>query len=175
MQAAKSQMKLRGLNAMSRVLIIGCGNPLRCDDGLAWRAADELSRRDLPENIEIIMQHQLTPELAFAVRKVDTVLFLDAAQDGDAGELRCEPVKSLPTSSSISHEFSPSAILGLAQELYGKTPRAFLLSLCGECFEHGEKLSKSVEQRLPHLLALIVQMAQKYTAAETMAPELVHG
>ena len=168
-------MKLRGLNAMSRILIIGCGNPLRSDDGLAWRAADELSRRGLPENVEIITQHQLTPELAFAVSKVDTVLFLDAAQDGEAGEIRCEPVTPLRMPSACSHEFSPSAILGLAQELYSKVPHAFVISLCGECFEHGENLSKSVEQRLPYLLALVIQMTQKYTPAETTVPELVHG
>jgi hypothetical protein len=26
---------------MAQVLIVGCGNPLRGDDGLAWRAADD--------------------------------------------------------------------------------------------------------------------------------------
>jgi len=139
---------------MPRVLIIACGNPLRCDDGVAWRAADELSR-SVPAGVEIVAQHQLTPELAFPISQAGSVLFVDAAHTGMPGEVKYDPVQPRELSSSLSHEFSPAAILDLAQRLYGRCPPAFIISICGERFEHGERLSSSVEEGLPHLVERI--------------------
>ncbi len=39
----KERVKIRS-TAMTQVLIVGYGNPLRCDDGLGWSAAEALSR-----------------------------------------------------------------------------------------------------------------------------------
>ena len=38
---------------MPGVLIVAYGNPMRCDDGLAWRAADELERKLSGSEIKI--------------------------------------------------------------------------------------------------------------------------
>ncbi len=158
---------------MASILIIGIGNPLRCDDGVAWRVNAELSRQSLPEGVEIVTQHQLTPELAFPASNAGTVLFLDAAQDGIAGELRCEPVTAQRTSGIFSHEFSPGTILSLAQELYGKCPRAFVVSLSGECFDHGETLSHCVEQNLPRVVSFMMQLVTNCVPNTNMVP--THG
>jgi hydrogenase maturation protease len=137
---------------MSRVLIVAYGNPLRCDDGLAWSAAEMLAP-GLPGDVEIITRHQLTPELAFPVSQAASVLFIDAAHSGAPGELLSATVKAQDRSSAFTHDFSPSRILSLAQELYDGHPKAFILSLVGKCFDHGETFSSTVEENLPRLLA----------------------
>ena len=146
---------------MPRLLIVACGNPLRCDDGLAWRAVERLHRLHLPPDVEIIAQHQLTPELASPVSQVERVLFLDAARRGQPGELRCEPVLPLPTLGAFTHDFSPASILSLSQELYGNIPDAYVISLSGECFDHGETISATVEAILPSFVELIVRLADE--------------
>jgi len=140
---------------MPRVLIVAFGNPLRSDDGLAWRAAEELTNLGLPADIEIITRHQLTPELALEASQAETVLFVDAAQSGVPGDIAQSPVKAESLTAAFSHECSPAAMLGIAQEIYGSSPQAFTISLCGECFDHGETLSTKVEENLPRLVALI--------------------
>jgi hydrogenase maturation protease len=145
---------------MPRVLIVACGNPLRCDDGLAWRAVEELHRLRLSQDVELIAQHQLTPELSFPVSQVERVLFLDAARRGQPGELRCEPVLPLHASGAFTHDFSPASILGLSQELYGKAPQAYVISLSGECFDHGETISATVEATLPTFIELVVRLTE---------------
>lgn len=152
---------------MPCILIIAYGNPLRCDDGLAWRAAEELSKLSLPGDVEIITQHQLTPELALIASQSATVLFVDAAQSGDPGDLVSSPLKAQPMSSVFSHECSPAAILGIAQELYGGCPQGFTISLCGECFDHGETLSAKIEENLPRLIARISELVKE--VEETIA------
>jgi hydrogenase maturation protease len=144
---------------MPRVLIIAFGNPLRSDDGLAWRVAEELTNLGLPADIEIITRHQLTPELALEASQAEMVLFVDAAQSGVPGDIAQSPVKAESFSAAFSHQCSPAAILGMAQEIYGSSPQAFTISLCGECFDHGETLSAKVEESLPRLITLIRDLA----------------
>ena len=76
-------MRVWGYTAFmaARVLIIAYGNPLRCDDGVAWRAAEALEGKFPSEQVEILRLHQLAPELADAVRQRELVLFVDAAFD----------------------------------------------------------------------------------------------
>lgn len=146
---------------MSRILIIAYGNPLRCDDGLAWHAAEKLSLRKLSGDVELVTRHQLAPELALLASRAANVLFIDAAHAGVPGELRWAPVEAQQQASPFTHDFSPAAILGLAQELYGGRPRAFALSLVGECFDHGETLSSEVRESLPKLVALASEWIDK--------------
>jgi hydrogenase maturation protease len=143
---------------MARVLILACGNPLRGDDGAAWHAA-EMLRQTLPSNqVEILCLHQFTPELAEAVSRVDTVIFIDAAVKGVVGNVVCEPVGPETAKSNSSHHLAPGGVLLLAEQLYGASPRAFMVSLCGKCFDHGEKLSEVVAAALPELTRTVATL-----------------
>jgi hydrogenase maturation protease len=124
---------------MARLLVIGYGNPLRGDDGLGWRAAEDLAREFPNDDVEIRTCHQLLPEQVDLVSRVETTFFIDAAQDGEPGEVKCAPVTPQRETSSSSHQLSPAAIPAWFRELYGRHPRAFALSICGGCFEMGEK------------------------------------
>jgi len=141
---------------MPRVLIIAYGNPMRSDDGVAWRAADELERKfagsKIVAEVEILQCYQLAPELAEAVSQAEAVIFLDAASVGAArrpGELRCEEIVLHDARTSFTHQLSPGAVLALSQQLFGASPRAYAMTLTGECFDHGESLSPVVEAALP--------------------------
>jgi len=135
---------------MPSVLVIAIGNPLRSDDGLAWHAADELSRdTNAPE---ILRVHQLTPELAEAVSRASTVVFLDAASQGEPGKVTCEKVTASEANAHSSHHLPPTAVLALAETLYGLRPAAFSVAMTGECFDHGDTLSPRVAEAMPRLL-----------------------
>lgn len=142
-----------------RTLIVGYGNPLRGDDGVGWHAAEELCRSLSSPNIEVLTRQQLTPDLAASVADADVVFFIDATQDGKPGELTCMEVAPEIWTPSFSHDLSPGGVLAVARELYGASPKAFLVSLCGECFDHGENLSDVVKAGLPQLVILVKEAA----------------
>jgi hydrogenase maturation protease len=141
---------------MARVLIVGYGNPLKSDDSLGWRAAEEIVRQLSSPEIKVMRVHQLMPEMAEEARQAELAIFIDARQGKSGGEIGCEEL-TLETSSgpTYSHDFSPPAILQLARELYGSSPRAYLLTVSGECFEDGETLSPAVAAALPQLIARV--------------------
>jgi len=145
---------------MPRVLIIAYGNPMRSDDGVAWHAADKLERKfagsKIAAEVEILRCHQLAPELAEAVSQSEAVIFLDAASVGTArqpGELHCEEIVQSDARTSFTHQLSPCAVVALSQQLFGASPRAYAMTLTGECFDHGESLSPMVEAALPEWVA----------------------
>ena len=136
---------------MARVLIIGYGNPLRSDDGLGWYAAVQLFRSSASRDVEVLPCHQLTPDLAEPVSHADTVMFLDSTREGTPGEFRCREIQPAEGTPSFTHHLSPQVVLGLSRDLYGAFPHAWLLTVCGKCFEPGESLSAEVAGRLPDL------------------------
>jgi hydrogenase maturation protease len=159
---------------MPGVLIVAYGNPMRCDDGLAWRAADELERKLSGSEIEILSAHQLAPEMAEDITRCDTVIFVDAASadggNGNPGEVRCLEVGLLQGPPGFSHQLSPGAVVALGRQLYGASPRAFAVTLTGQCFDHGESLSAVVASAIPALVARIEALVQAALSSESLPP-----
>ena len=160
-------------HATVRVLVVAYGNPLRSDDGLAWRTADELQRRCAVPGLEILRRHQLAPEIAADLSRCGTVVFVDAAVPGAAtgipGEVRLEelPEQGEPIGEMrCSHQFSPATLIRMAEQLYGTRPRAYCATLTGQNFDHGESFSPPVEASLPQLVARIADLVQRIACDE---------
>ena len=135
------------------VLIIGFGNPLCSDDGLGWHIAERLPLQRSLNDVQVIAAHQLTPEIAEFASRVERMIFIDASRVGTPGSLRCDVVVPVVVPNRYTHELSPASLLGLAKELYGRVPEAYLLTIVGECFDTGETMSATVEKGIPALLA----------------------
>jgi hydrogenase maturation protease len=140
-----------------KVLILGWGNPLRGDDALGWRAAEQLSEGLAGCQATVHVSHQLLPEFAFEIAGSDLVIFIDAACDnGPFGRVRFERVVPRRCdSAAFSHHIDPPALLDMAQALYGSHPEAYLFTVAGRSFEYGEELSPEVAAAVPELLAQI--------------------
>ncbi|MCC6802731.1 MAG: hydrogenase maturation protease, partial [Anaerolineae bacterium] len=128
-------------------LLIGYGNPLRCDDGVGWFLASQLAADINDRHTRIIAAHQLTPEMAEAVSQASEVLFLDAAVGEEPGMWA---VSAVPPSlqlklSALVHTLTPGALLGLSEALYGTAPPARIVTVTGADFGYGESFSEAVE------------------------------
>jgi hydrogenase maturation protease len=143
---------------VARALIVGYGNSLRSDDGFGWRAAQKLADCFDKSNVEVLAQHQLTPELSETASHFQLVVFIDAAADLPPGELRCERIaqdgsRGQADASSFSHFLTPASLLVLTAELYAKFPDAYYISVGAESFAEGESLSPAVQAAFEPLLA----------------------
>lgn len=128
---------------MARVLLIGYGNALRGDDALGVRAAERL-RGLLSEarEAEVIACHQLAPELAEPLSRCELALFMDATSAGEPGSVCVQPLSAEDNNTaSLTHHATPAALLALAHELYGHSPKAMLITGTGANFKSGEGLS----------------------------------
>src|SRR5579872_298200 len=151
---------------MARVLVVAYGNPLRCDDGIAWRAADALEGRFSGDEVEILRLHQLVPELAEIVSRFATVIFIDAAAGGAKtipGQIQVKEIaaQARADASGFAHVISPQTVTALAATLYSAKPQTFLLTVTAASFDHGDVLSLSVEAALPDLISKVAWLVEQ--------------
>ncbi len=133
---------------MKRILIIGYGNPGRLDDGLGPALADRVPALDLP-GVTVESNYQLNVEDAAQIAEHDLVIFADASTDAEP-PFTFTPVAAEPGGLSFSsHSVSVPQVLGMTENLFGKSPEAWMLAIRGYEFnEFGEQLSEQAEQNL---------------------------
>ena len=147
------------------ILIIGYGNPLRGDDGVGWRVAEQaaVSLADAP--VAVLTVHQLTPELAEPISRAGRVVFVDAAAEGEPGTVNCfglEDTGQRPVLQPIgSHLTTPDALLAMAGELFGRRPPATMVTIVGESFEVSEALTPVVAAAVPEAVECIVALGRQ--------------
>lgn len=113
---------------MNSRLFVALGNPLRGDDGIAWRVLDGLQ---LPG--DRLHLHQLTPEVAADIAPYAEVVFLDA--DVQAEEASVEPVGDPGPASAFTHHVSPAVVVKAARLWFGFAGAAWLCRLPARDFE----------------------------------------
>lgn len=155
---------------MSKTLIIGYGNPLRGDDGLGWRAAEQLGAMLPGRQARIMTCHQLTPDLAEPISRAELIVFIDAEVGEPAGKVFCRRVKPAARLSALSHHLTPAALLDGAQELYGSRCAAVILSVSGQDFSCTEELSPAVAATLPRLTARVCRLVRRWEKRRSMIP-----
>ena len=143
------------MNAQTRGgLLIGYGNPGRVDDGLGPALAAAVEKLGL-EGVTVDSDYQLTVEDAAAVAEHGAVVFADAAVAGPE-PFRFRRVWPRPHLSFSSHHLEPSAVLALAEDLFGAQVKGFTLEIRGYEFnEFGERLSAGAQANLAAALKFI--------------------
>ena len=148
---------------MSQVLIIGYGNTLRQDDGAGAIAISRLTRSFKGgQPVETISCRQLTPEMASRLVRQRAVIFIDTSLEGEPGTVTCRRIGPQDEMSYQSaHIMNPESLLFIAKQLYGASPKAWLLTVTGERFGHGEGLSESVTSALNTLVRQAVRISER--------------
>lgn len=132
--------------SVTRLLLIGYGNPGRGDDGLGPALAGRIEAFGLPA-VTVEIDYQLTVDHAALIAAHDLVVFADAAI-GLGAPFRLTPVVGLPQAMG-SHQVSPEAALHLAGLLFGRSIPGWMLAIAGQEFGTvREGLSQAAEENL---------------------------
>jgi hydrogenase maturation protease len=136
------------------VLVIGYGNSLRRDDGAGLFLAEKIAafRQQEGRAVTLLTSHQLEPEMAEEIAEAGAgiVLFVDTVATTADGphKISLSPVVADEHSPSLGHHFSPALLMLYARSLYGYEGAAWLLTIPGYDFDHGEGLSESTQRLL---------------------------
>ncbi len=142
-----------------KTLAIGYGNTLRSDDGAGYRVAETVADWQHPE-LDGWASNQLLPEMAATLAEVEQAIFIDARADVSAeSSLECRWLE--PQAQTIwTHHLEPPALLALAQQLYGRQPRACWLLIPAADFSFGETFSAQTQAGIDQALAKIAELAE---------------
>jgi hydrogenase maturation protease len=159
-----------------KTLIIGYGNPLRSDDGVGRRAAEALFEEWPEDAVRVESVSQLTVEMAEEASRCNLAVFIDADWGAVPGRIHSHRVQpETASTASLTHHLTPSVLLAIAQQLYGRIPEAVLVSMGGGSFDHGEGLSPSVEAAFPDLVAHVKKLVEKRTMTGESSKVKIHA
>lgn len=135
-------------------LVIGYGSPIRGDDAIGPLAADALAAGSLAPGVVVLSRHILTAELAESLAAVDRVIFLDAAAQGQPGQVRVQRLSPDATAvSTMAHFLDPRELLAWCETLYQRVPQAWMVSVAGQSFDYDcYRLSPVAKAALPLML-----------------------
>jgi len=131
-----------------RILVLGCGNPARGDDGLGPALIERLERASLPQ-VETRVGYQLCVEDALDIGCFRQVIFVDASYSADP-PFEYYPLQEDATRAELdTHGVSPEALMILARTLFGAETPAHVLAIRGYAFEpFVETLSSRAKKNL---------------------------
>ncbi len=142
------------------ILVLGYGNPGRCDDGLGPAFAEAVAAMRVP-GVRVEADYQLAVEDAASLGEVQWVIFADAAVSG-AEPFIFQEIAGRAGVAPMSHALLPEQLLALARQLFGAAPRAFVLAIRGYRFdEFGEELSDAARNNLRAALEFIRPRLEK--------------
>lgn len=119
-------------------LVICIGNKARGDDGAGRRVAELLAGR-LPSGVRLLEAPALDVTMAEDVAGASQVVFADAERR-EAPPVRVDELAAAPGDAG-PHGIAPSALLALAEALYGRAPAARFVTLAAPDMAHAEGLS----------------------------------
>ncbi len=154
-----------------KVLLIGYGNPGRLDDGLGPALAEAIEAMDLP-GVTVDADYQLTVEDAAEAARHDAIIFADADVAGPE-PFAMRRLTAGPTQVSFStHSVQPEAVVGLARDLFGHEPQAWVLGIRGYEFnEFGQRLSEAARSNLAEAVAWLGDALRAGRLEEVRASE----
>ncbi len=118
----------------AKLLVLGCGNDARGDDGLGPAFIERLGAAAIP-HIDARYDYQLRVEDAMDIGNYQHVIFVDASRDAQAPfEYHSLDTGTSPLSLD-THSTSPQALMQLARTLFGATTPASVLAIRGYEFE----------------------------------------
>ncbi len=144
-------------NKCSNIHVYGIGNPSRQDDALGilftdsmkqWAESHKLS------NISFDSNYQLNVEDALNISEMDIVIFVDASvepiEDFNFRTLRAK--KSTPFS---THSMKPESVVALCEELFGKKPKVYLLTIKGYSWTLSAPITEKARANLAKALEFL--------------------
>ncbi len=149
----------------ARILIIGYGNPGRCDDGLGPALAHAMAALAIP-NLRVESNYQLNIEDADLLAGFDYVIFADASVDCPE-PLALTPLEAKQELNFSTHSVSPKTLLAMAGELYNSQVIGYTLALRGYRFnEFDETLSDQATQNLEAAVSFLHSLLAPATNSE---------
>jgi hydrogenase maturation protease len=156
---------------MERILVAGFGNPYRQDDGAGPAVVNALLQRlgrpaleinddgfdELGNPVDVVVLHQLVPELSETLIDYDRVIFVDSHVGTIPEDIRVQEIEATFKTPFVPHQTHPASILALTRELSGRTPHGILLSVRGREFEFGLGLSERTRALVPAAVDRIME------------------
>ncbi|WP_434512092.1 HyaD/HybD family hydrogenase maturation endopeptidase [Desulfitobacterium sp. AusDCA] len=159
-----------------RIMVMGVGNILLSDEGLGVRFLEELAKKPLPDNVELLEGGTAGLELVHLIKEVNFLIIVDAinARTEPGSLFRFQPgdLQVFPEEYEVSfHQVGILEVLTLAKVL-GQAPETLIFGVQPKLLEWGMNISPEIQALLPQLAEIVcneidsIQRDGKFTPSQ---------
>ncbi|MBN2480672.1 MAG: hydrogenase maturation protease [Bacteroidales bacterium] len=148
-----------------KILIIGYGNPGRQDDGVGVLLVDDLHQWAEESKLEFIYtdsNYQLNLEDAATISDFDLVIFADASKE-DVRDFIMTRLEPSPVANFTMHSASPAFILHICEQIFHRSPEAYLLHIKGYKWEFMNEPTARALENLNRALEYVKEYIINYS------------
>jgi hydrogenase maturation protease len=150
-------------------LIVGVGNALRQDDGAGLALAEALrsALTEMGRATQIRQVQQLLPELAEEIGEIQPRILViadcrQAAEGSSEAEISRldvpQDAAAAPQGAMLdSHRLTAHQLAVMAERLYGYAGDAWLATVPGEAFGHGQGMSRLTTEAIPRAVQTLLE------------------
>lgn len=139
-----------------KIKVVALGNRTASDDGLAFKAIEELKKLNLPAEVELIEAERNPLKILEALEGCSKLIILDAVATGKAepGTLHRITAENLKPEKPIgTHGIDGATALLIALTLSQRKPeKTVILGLEPQNLKPGQKLTPKIEEKIPSLV-----------------------
>jgi len=144
-----------------KIMVMGVGNILLSDEGLGVRFLDELAKKTLPDNVELLEGGTAGLELVHLIQDVDFLIIVDAfnanAEPGALFRFQPGDLQVIPEQYEVSfHQIGIVEVLTMANVL-GHAPQTLIFGIQPKSLEWGLEISPEIEALFPRLTELVIK------------------
>ncbi|HUT63815.1 MAG TPA: HyaD/HybD family hydrogenase maturation endopeptidase, partial [Anaerolineae bacterium] len=143
------------------ITILGLGNILLKDEGVGVWIAEEIARRSLPDNVEIIDGGTAGLDILTSMKDVDKLIIIDALQGnekpGTVYRLHPEDVPA-PSDSYVSvHQMNILEGLSIAQKTGNAPQETVIIGVEPEEMDWGLGVTPDIKQKFPEIIDIVLE------------------
>lgn len=143
------------------ITILGLGNILLKDEGVGVWIAEEIAKRSLPENVEIIDGGTAGLDILTSMKDVDKLIIIDALQGdekpGTVYRLHPEDLP-VPSDSYVSvHQMNIVEGLSIAQKTGNAPQEAVIIGVEPEDIDWGLGVTSNIQQKFPEIIDIVLE------------------
>jgi hydrogenase maturation protease len=141
------------------IVIVGVGNPYRCDDAAGWAVIEGLSGK-VDNSIKLLKLRGDIAEILDLFTQYETVYLVDACLMKEGSWKRLDLLDTEITDENpvtSTHGFSVSEAVALAKALEQLPKKLILYAISGTAFQIGDKLTPSAAKSVKAVTDAILQ------------------
>ena len=157
-------------NFSKKILVLGVGNELLSDEGIGVHTVKELSKRELPPEIEIMEGGTDGFGLIHIITETDRLIVIDSVKGGsEPGTLYKFDIKDAPKTPDLFktsvHQIGILEVINLSS-LIGKTPETTVIGVEPKTISTSMELTKEVKAKIPRVIELVLKEVDEYLKRE---------
>lgn len=145
---------------MDKILIVGIGNLLCCDEGIGVHVIQEMEKTRLPNHIELLDMGTSTMDLISHLEGVKKLIAIDAMKAGGTpGTIyKCKPEDLIPEGERpVSlHDIGLLETLTMAKKM-GMEIHTVIFGVEPKVLDWGMELSEEVRNRIPLIIEAVLK------------------